>query len=117
ANQLGRVIQQQGGTFTVRDLTLTGGLLPGHLKGGGLSISTVATIDHVTVTGNVIDTNEVPFSSGYGAGLYGGTSSSLTITDSSFTANAFIHRPQGVTTRGTGIAADGTLTMERTSVL
>jgi hypothetical protein len=74
----GRVLSINGGTTTIRDLTITGGATTG--LGGGIYVATAAVLDNVLVTGNSAGATQ------FGGGIEA-DGSSLTLIDSTVSGN------------------------------
>jgi hypothetical protein len=75
----GRVLSINGGTTTIRDLTITGGSTTG--LGGGIYVATAAVLDNVVVTGNSAGSTQ------FGGGIEADLGSSLTLIDSTVSGN------------------------------
>jgi beta-glucanase (GH16 family) len=73
-----------GATATLRNLTLANGY--GFQLAGGVLNNGNLTLDHVIVTGNTMTTNAGDFWQG-GGGIYNGGGASLTLVDSTVSAN------------------------------
>ncbi len=78
------LVVNAGTTATVKHLILTGGY--GWQLAGGILNNGTLTLDHVTVTGNVMATNAGDFWQG-GGGIYNGDGATLNLVDSSVTNN------------------------------
>jgi predicted outer membrane repeat protein len=79
-NQTGRVLTINGGTTTIRNLTITNGLTSG--LGGGIYVATAAVLDNVLVTANTAGATQL------GGGIEADLGSSLTLIDTTVSDNS-----------------------------
>jgi hypothetical protein len=78
-NAEGTVLSINGGTTTLKNLTITGGETTGF--GGGIYVATAAVLVDVLVTGNTTAANQI------GGGIEADLGSSLTLIDSTVSGN------------------------------
>jgi CSLREA domain-containing protein len=113
-----RVLHHRGGELIVRDLTITGGQLDAGLLGGaGVTTTGRTVLEHVSVTGNLVDKSSN--GQGYGAGILVDLGGSLIVRDSLIADNGWIEDPGNPYEEGAGIftAIRGTrLEIERSTI-